>query len=182
MTAEEILARHERTLDGLRASLDAMPEALWTWRPEPGAWSPAEVYDHVDRIARLYSFARLEACLGGEGRPAGTRTLMGWCLLNAPALAGVFRHRRDFPETLRPRPLPRVEARAALEALRARARAAARRVASDPGRLRVEHVALGWLTARQWFAFAEIHSRHHLQGQLRRIQAAWVRRGGLPQA
>lgn len=181
MTVEEVLARHERTLDALRERLDLIPDALWAWRPAPGSWSPAEVYDHVDRIARLYSYPKLEACLRGEGHPGGSRTLMGWCLLNAPWLAGIFRHRRDFPEALRPLPLSKPEAARALDALRHRARRAAPLVAADPGASRVEHVALGWLTAPQWFHFAEIHTRHHLEGQLARIHRAWARHpGALP--
>ncbi len=173
MTVPEILACHERTLDALRARLEEMPEGMWGWRPEQGSWSPAEVYDHVDRIARLYSFAKLDECLTRGAARGGRRTFMGWCLLNAPWLAGIFRHRRDFPEGLRPVPVSRREAARALDALRVRARGAARRVAADPGARRVEHVALGWLTATQWFHFAEIHSRHHLEGQLARIRRAW---------
>lgn len=177
MTVQQMLARHERTLAALRVRLEEIPEPMWTWRPAPGAWCAAEVYDHVDRIARLYSFARLEACLSGEGRSGGSRSLMGWCLLTAPWLAGIFRHRRDFPAALAPAPISKEEARRNLEGLRARARAAARKVERDPGLRRLEHVALGWLTAAQWFAFAEIHSRHHLEGQLWRLRRAWARRG-----
>lgn len=181
MTVEQMLARHERTLEALRVRLEETPDSRWTWRPRPGAWCAAEIYDHVDRIARLYSFAKLEACLRGEGRPGGSRTLLGWCLLTAPWLAGSFRHRRDFPEALVPAPISKEEARRMIEGLRAKARAAARRLEGDPGRSRVEHVRLGWLTARQWYAFAEIHSRHHLEGQLARLRRAWSRMGrGLP--
>jgi hypothetical protein len=178
MTARRTLERHERTLGELRARLAEIPGPMWGWRPAPGAWSAAEVYDHIDRIARLYSFPQLEACLRGEGRRGGGRTLLGWCLLGAPWLAGVFRVRRDFPEAFVPAVLPQEEVAARLDGLLDLARGAAERVALDPGRLRVRHVSLGWLTAAQWFAFAEIHTRHHLEGQLARLQTAWERRAG----
>lgn len=178
MTARRTLERHERTLGELRARLDGIPGPMWGWRPAPGAWSASEVYDHIDRIARLYSFPQLEACLRGEGRRGGGRTLLGWSLLGAPWLAGFFRVRRDFPAALVPAFLPQAEAAARIDGLLDLARGAAKQVAGDPGRIRVRHVSLGWLTAAQWFAFAEIHTRHHLEGQLARLQTAWEGRAG----
>jgi hypothetical protein len=172
LTADHLLQRHEAVLDALEARLDALPEPLWTWRPEPGAWCAAEVFDHVDRIARLYSFARLEECLEGGGRTGGSRTALGWLVQMLPALAGAFRVRRDFPEALRPAVISREAARRQLTGLRALARDAAPRVAADQGKRRAKHVSLGWLTARQWYAFAAFHHRHHLEGQLARLEKA----------
>jgi hypothetical protein len=167
-----LLQRHEAVLDALQARLDALPEPLWTWRPEPGAWCAAEVYDHVHRIARLYSFPKLEACLEGAGRAGGSRTALGWLVMAVPPLAGAFKVRRDFPEELLPSKITQEAARLQLEELRALARQAAPRVGADPGLRRARHVSLGWLTAQQWYAFAAFHHRHHLEGQLARLLAA----------
>ncbi|MBK8727404.1 MAG: DinB family protein [Holophagaceae bacterium] len=133
MTARRTLERHERTLGELRARLAEIPGPMWGWRPAPGAWSAAEVYDHIDRIARLYSFPQLEASLRGEGRRGGGRTLLGWCLLGAPWLAGVFRVRRDFPEAFVPAIFPQEEAAARLDGLLDLARGAAGTGGPGPG-------------------------------------------------
>ena len=55
--------------------------------------------------------------------------------------------------------------------------ASLRGVAADaePG-LRRPHFALGFMNARQWYAFQEMHLRHHLR-QLARLDRWWDGRG-----
>lgn len=168
---KDILKLHCDTLAALEAQLEAIPDHRWHWRPAPEVWSAAEVYDHIGKIALLYSFPKLEACLQGKGESARRRSFMGWCLMTGPWLAGVFRHRREFPPELVPQGITKAQARAMLAELHQRAEQVAPKVKAAGRSLRVEHVRLGWLHARDWFAFAEIHSRHHLKGQLQRLMA-----------
>jgi hypothetical protein len=169
--SETLLCRHLVTLDALEGVLARIPEAGWTWRADEDSWCAAEIFDHVGRLATGYGFPRLEACLEGRGERGGRRTFAGWLLLSWPSLAGAFRLRQKFPPELRPQAASKAEAAAMLRELRRRAEATAPRLAAADPELRVKHVRLGWLNASQWFAFAEVHARHHLRGQLRRLLA-----------
>jgi hypothetical protein len=169
--SQDLLQRHIETLMALEEVLGSIDPYHWTWKPDAETWCAAEIFDHVGKIGLLYSFPKLEACLMGKGEPQRERTFLGWCLLNGPWLAGIFRHRRTFPPELVPQMITQPQALAVLQELRRRAEAFAPRVAKAGASLRVEHVRLGWLHARDWYAFAEIHTRHHLKGQLRRLMA-----------
>jgi hypothetical protein len=166
--SETLLRRHLATLEGLEAQLDRFSDAAWT-RPLPeGGWCAAEIYDHIGKITLRYAAPRIERCLGG-GAPGARRTLGGWLLRHASWIAGSFRLRQSFPPELQVRVLARAEARALLAELRMWSELTATRVATADPRVRVRHVRLGALNANEWFAFTELHARHHLKGQLRRL-------------
>ncbi len=170
MAIEDDLLRHRRTLDQLRALLEACPEEAWFRPPRPGAWSAAEVYDHIGRIAEGYAFPRLEQCLdGGSGAKGAGPGLLGRFVFWWRSIPGSWRIRAPFPKELLPQALTKEEARALLAHLRAKAEAYAPAVAAADPEARSRHFRLGWLNAAQWFQFVEIHHRHHLEGQLKRL-------------
>jgi hypothetical protein len=165
---DDLLHRHLATLDALEAAMARIPEARWAQAPAEGGWSAAEIFDHVGRLAMGYGFPRMEACLEGRGGP-GRRSLLGVLFLGAPWLAGTFRLRQRFPPELAARVISRAEAQSLLETLRGRTRAAWPRLREADPDCRVHHLRLGWLNAEEWFRFLELHARHHLKGQLRRL-------------
>lgn len=171
MTVQHDLQRHRATLGALEGLLDAFPDEAWTRAPAPGAWCPAEVYDHIGRIAEGYVLPRLRKCLSGQGQ-AGSRTLAGHLLLWMARIPGAWRIRAPFPPELLPKPITRDEARVLLSRLRTHAENLAPEVeAADPAQ-RARHFRLGWINAEEWYRFMEMHHRHHLEGQLRRLAAS----------
>lgn len=164
----ELLERHRGTLLSLKASLESIPEERWLSAPEPGAWCPAEVFDHIGRIADGYAFKHLERCLAGKG----TRTslgLIGRLVFLLGRIPGSWRIRAPFPPELLPTAISKDEARALLAHLGERAEAFAPLLeGADPDQ-RARHFRLGWLNAKEWYQFAEMHHRHHLEGQLVRL-------------
>lgn len=168
MSLARDLQKHHRTLDELVALIDRFDEAAWT-RPAPGGgWSPAQVYHHIQLVAEGFSFKHLETCLEGRGRIRGPRPWRGRLVM----WLGHFPRRRirvDFPPELMPQVLSKEEAREALAELRRRAEAAAARLPGADPRMSSQHFLLGWLRTGEWFRFAEMHHRHHLEGQLRRL-------------
>lgn len=168
---EDLLQRHLETLSAFEAALESIPPERWCWKPDEETWSAAEVFDHVGKIGLLYSYPKLEACLTGKGELLRNRSFLGWLLLGGPWLAGRFRLQRAFPPELVPQLITQVQAMTVLQELRRQAESYAPRVAQAGTSIRVKHVRLGWLHAQEWYSFAEIHTRHHLKGQLRRLMA-----------
>ncbi len=169
MNLSKDLRRHRATLRALRALISEFPDEAWAQAPQPDAWSPAQVYSHISIIAEGFSFKNLEACLDGSAQLGGRKYLLGRIILWTNVIRGSRRVRVDFPPELLPRSLNKSEARAAMDALEARAEAFAPRVASADLRFTSKHFLLGWMNAAEWFRFAEIHHRHHLEGQLHRL-------------
>ena len=168
MSLARDLRKHHRTLDALDELIGRFDDLAWI-RPAPdGGWSPAQVYHHIQLVAEGFSFPNLETCLRGEGRIRGRLPWPGRLVM---ALGRIPRRRIqvDFPPEMRPRALNREEARAALASLRTRAEDAARRLPGADPRQSARHFLLGWLRTAQWFRFVEMHHRHHLEGQLRRL-------------
>lgn len=163
-----ILHRHHATLAELARLLEGIPDAAWTAPPAPGAWAPAEVYDHLGKIADGYVGPRLADCLEGRGR-TGSPSLLGHLFLWMGSLPGALRVKAPFPPELLPKRLSKDEARALLSRLGTEAGSLAPRVAAADPAQRTRHFRLGWLNAEQWFAFLEMHHRHHLEGQLKRL-------------
>lgn len=162
------LRKHHRTLDALTGLIGRFDAAAWT-RPAPdGGWCPAQVYHHIQLVALGFSFKNLEICLTGQGRHRGHRPWIGRLVMTL----GRFPLRRikvDFPPELLPRAISREEAREAMAGLRAMAEDAARRLPDADPDQSAKHFLLGWLRGEEWFRFAEMHHRHHLRGQLRRL-------------
>ncbi len=169
MNLNNDLQRHHQTLDALRELIPEFGPEAWEHPGQAGGWSPAQVYSHIALIANEFSFKHLDACLAGEGPAEGRKSLLGFFVLGTNVIRASRRIRVDFPPELLPSfPSPE-EARRAMEGLLARAEATLAKVAAaDPAR-RSKHFLLGWMNAAEWFRFAEIHHRHHLEGQLQRL-------------
>ncbi len=169
MNLSKDLRRHRATLSALRALILEFSDDAWARAPQPGVWCPAQVYSHISIIATGFSFKNLEACLDGSGQVGGRVKLLGRLILWTNVIRGSRRIRVDFPPELLPLSITKEAAREAMDALAAKAEAFAPRVAAADLRFTAKHFLLGWMNAAQWFRFAEIHHRHHLEGQLHRL-------------
>ncbi len=172
MNLDRALQRHRATLGALRGLIPGFSAEAWERSSAPGEWSPAQVYGHIAIIAKGFSFKNLDACLAESGHLGGRKRWPGYMILWLNRLPGARRIKVEFPPELLPIAMSQGEAREAMDALEVRAEAYLSRVAAgDPSRT-AKHFLLGWMNAAEWFRFAEIHHRHHLEGQLTRLLAA----------
>lgn len=155
----------------LLAALEAVPGPLWTRRPDPDAWSVAEVLEHLHRvetgIARLVRRRLEEARAAGLGVETESDSLLG-----SLDRFGLAERRRlvTAPEPVRPKgALPPAEAVAALAASRRELRdAAAEGDGLALGAVQAPHALLGPLTLYQWLLFVGQHEARHA-AQIREI-------------
>jgi hypothetical protein len=172
MSIASDLRKHHHTLDALEAAIDGFGLTAWE-RPAPdGGWSPAQVYRHLQIVAEHYSFKNLETCLKGEGRLDGRRPFRTRLLFWLGRFPRGRRIKVEFPAEMLPEAVTQEEAHRIVASLRAQAEAYAARLPQADPRMSAKHFLLGWLRTREWFRFAEMHHRHHLEGQLQRLMKA----------
>ncbi|HJU84100.1 MAG TPA: DinB family protein [Holophagaceae bacterium] len=169
MSLARDLRRHHRTLDALEAALDRFDEAAWTRGAADGGWCPAQVYRHLQIVAEQFAFKHLETCLQGGGNPEGRMKFRGRLIFLLGRFPKGRRIKVEFPPDMVPEAVDKEAARRILASLRAQAEAFAARLPGADPRQRAKHFLLGWLGPRDWFRFIEMHHRHHLEGQLRRL-------------
>ncbi len=169
MSLARDLAKHHKTLDALEAAVDRFDAEAWLRSAPDGGWSPAQVYSHIQIVAEQFSFKNLETCLKGEGRLDGKRSFRARMVFWLGHFPKGRRIKVEFPPEMLPAALSKEEARRAMASLRAMAEAYAARLPQADPRMSAKHFLLGWLRTEEWFRFIEMHHRHHLEGQLRRL-------------
>jgi hypothetical protein len=166
-----LVAELEAGAARLHTALASVPDARWTARPAPGAWSAAEIVEHLilveQGIGRLLA-ERLPAAPDDpdpapEVMEARIRAVMG----NRAEI------RVTSPEPYAPTgrwPTP-AALREAMAATRAATLAFARTTTIPLRARRAPHPRLGPLDGVQWLVFTGAHADRHLE-QLREALAA----------
>lgn len=166
-TVADIFAANDEIRGRLVARAEGLDEAQQSFRAAEGAWSPAEIVEHLALIERRLTglFQVMLKKLESEG--AGTPPPMRPFSLDE--FAAQARQKFNAPDEARPRgaritdSLAQMrESRAALNALRPRVEAVDGASATYP------HPAFGPLNLYQWLAFVGAHEARHLR-QLERV-------------
>lgn len=169
----ELVSFIEGERRGVEAALAAVPERLRQRRPSAGAWSAAEVVDHLARVER--SVARVVDRRTARAREAGLGVET-----SAESVIGMLDHERiagpgklTAPELVRPSDgVDAADAMAALNESRLLLRAALKEVDGLAlGEVTQSHPTMGELNLYQWVLFVGLHERRHLR-QLRAL-AEW---------
>lgn len=149
---ERVERELERPDDELFVPLDAVSH-----------WSPAQHVDHVVRVNEaLVGTIRKLGCGFDDPRGRGGLTPLGVMMLT---LRWIPRGRGKVPDSVAPSPTPtREELSKALAGSRSSlAGLEALTAMIDGVRGRSPHFVFGRLTARQWLAYAHVHTHHHVK-------------------
>jgi hypothetical protein len=182
----DIYAANETVRQKLAARVENLSEAQQSFRPGEGAWSIAEIVDHlsiteqnmVQLIGMLLkkSESATAAANAGDGA-AGEQTSASAPPFRPFSLDSFIEQVKDVklnaPEQVRPGSgvtladaLVKLErTRAAIEAMRPRLEAANHGASTYP------HPAFGEFNAAQWLAFIGLHESRHLR-QIENLMAA----------
>ncbi|MCB0570777.1 MAG: DinB family protein [Phaeodactylibacter sp.] len=158
----ESLSAYEQALASLT------PEAL-VQQPAPDSWSMGQLYIHLLDDTMNFHLRLMEACLSPEAPREGEKSKAGEAVYQANAFADIrVKGRRTAENVPQPSGKAELEEKAAL--LRAAIGQAAGRLDLNPPSGKIEHPALGYLNATEWYQLIAIHFRHHLR-QKARIEA-----------
>lgn len=169
MSLERSLRGIDKCLMSYGQWLEEVSDEEFLRTPAEGVWSYAEVYAHIFR-SNMMCFSIIDRCAKGEGieypKP-----------LKLPYRIVLFF--RSFPPNMRFRvpekltymveKISRDEARQLVQDFRHGLKASAELAKKASPTQRLKHPRMGMMNAREWIAFIDTHTRHHLR-QLRRIR------------
>lgn len=153
-----------------RGRLARMDEELFITTPPIGGWSYAEVYSHIFD-ASLLSLMALNKAVSGEGEDKSTHLAVQLILL-----WGSFppAKRYEVPSRLagRVKKIGKMAAEQFITDFELQLAKNFPQVNGASSKSKVKHPRMGYLNAKQWLRFIEIHLKHHLK-QLERIEKSF---------
>jgi hypothetical protein len=168
------IGRHYKSIQKIAATyrkkLDGMDEEIFTNTPPIGGWSFSEVYAHIFDSS-LLSLMALQKAAKGEGEDKTTHLAVHailWFGLLPPG------KKYKVPARLADR-VKKINTFAAQQFITDFELQLAKLfplLASANIKSKVKHPRLGYLDAKQWIRFIEIHLNHHLK-QIARIEKSF---------
>lgn len=159
---ETAIAENRKALDEFVAAARAVPAARWQTPRADGAWSPAQIVEH---LAVTFEFNR--KVVAGTAPPLplllrAIRPLLRRMVITNTVKAGRFTRKGRTPAFLKPSASP-----PDIETVVARLNAAVTGLEGDlrsrhpEARHTVAHPAFGSIATHEWIRVQAIHLRHH---------------------
>ncbi|TMV50992.1 DinB family protein [Paenibacillus mesophilus] len=173
MDTKQTLERFEEIVSLYRQQLDRYEMDQLTRTPEVGEWSLGQVYVHLIQTTMRMQLRQIEACRENGGPASGTvgeKTEPGKAVFDLGAFPPI-RIRVAASDAYTPRqPESKEQLVDGLNEVVRRMREVEPSLEGIPAENTAPHPRLGKLNAKEWFALAEMHFRHHLR-QKERLDA-----------
>jgi len=170
MTAAKVKASVHQVVDAYKSKLLHYPEDIFQTTPPISGWSYSEVYSHIFDSSLLSLIAFANAANGkGENKPTH---FMVKLILLLGALPPAQKYK--VPKRLEER-VKKISKTEALDFILEFEKAFDDNyalLAHAKANSKTKHPRLGYLNAKQWLRFIEIHLKHHLK-QLERIEKSF---------
>ena len=167
MSIEKIYQSTLKTAEAYRKKLESFNLANFHLEPPIGGWSYSEVYSHIFDSS-LLSLMALNNCINGEGKAKPTAFIVKLILFFGSLPPG---KKYKAPSKIAAR-VKKINAAAAQQFITdfelQLAQLYPRMQNADP-KMKTKHPVIGYLNAKQWLRFIEIHLKHHYK-QLLRIE------------
>ena len=170
MTAAKIKASIHKIIDAYKTKLFNYPDSIFQSTPPIAGWSYSEVYSHIFD-ASLLSIIAMEHAANGKGENKPTHFIVKMILLLG-ALPPAKKYK--VPKRLADR-VKKISKTEALDFILEFEKALEDNyplIADAKPDCKTKHPRLGYLNAKQWLRFIEIHLKHHLK-QLERIEKSF---------
>ncbi len=169
MNIETIKLSINQAVDVYRNKMMAYEET-YQITPPIGGWSYSEVYSHI-LDSSLLSLMALRYCLSDQAENQKTAFKVKVMLFLGFLPPGKFKVPKKLLE--RVKKINQEEALAFINQFEQELESTYRLVSKADQHLKIKHPRLGYLNAKQWLRFTEIHLKHHLK-QLKRIDRAFT--------
>jgi len=159
-----------KTVAAYKAKLATMGEEDFTLTPPIGGWSYSEVYSHIFD-ASLLSLIALNNCVKGEGESRPTHLMVKLILFWGSLPPG---KKYEVPKRLveRVKKISPMAAQQFITDFELQLTKIYPTLKNAELTIKTKHPRLGYLNAKQWLRFIEIHLNHHLK-QLARIEKSF---------
>ena len=172
MTSAKIKKSLHIIIDAYKSKLSHYGDDIFQQTPPINGWSYGEVYSHIFD-ASLLSLIAMENCIKGKGESHKTHFAVKLILF-----FGAFPPAKKYkvPKRLEDR-VKKISKIEALDFILEFEKSLDNLYPSVEGadqKIKTKHPRLGYLNAKQWLRFIEIHLKHHLK-QLIRIDQSFQR-------
>lgn len=170
MNAAKIKASIHHIVNAYKMKLSSYPDEIFQIIPPVNGWSYSEVYSHIFDSS-LLSLIALENCIKGKGENKPTHFVVKLILLLG-SLPPAKKY--EVPKRLIER-VKKISKTEALDFILEFEKALEHAYPGINGANKYcknKHPRLGFLNAKQWLRFIEIHLKHHLK-QLVRIEQSF---------
>ncbi|MCX2582817.1 DinB family protein [Pedobacter sp. MR22-3] len=152
------------------SKLSSYTDDIFQLTPPISGWSYSEVYAHIFD-ASLLSLIAMDNSITGKGKKQATHFMVKLILLLG-SLPPAKKY--EAPKILadRVRKISKTEAMDFIMEFETALEKYYPKIATADLQLKTKHPRLGYLNAKQWFRFIEIHLKHHLK-QLERIEKSF---------
>jgi hypothetical protein len=148
--------------------LSNVSEELFTQNPSDGEWSYSETFSHIFQ-SNLASLIAVEKCFLGTATLCRKKTSWAvWAVLFLGRLPP-GKHKAPVRIASMVKMINREEAANLIAKFKGRLNDLKKKVERADKYQKIQHPRLGFLNAKQWLRFIEIHTRHHTH-QLKRIE------------
>jgi len=170
MTAAKIKASIHKIVDAYKSKLSHYSEDIFQITPPISGWSYSEVYSHIFDSS-LLSLIALERAASGKGENKPTHFIVKLILV-----LGTLPPAKQYkvPKRLADR-VKKISKTEALDFILEFEKGLDDNypvIAHAKANCKTKHPRLGYLNAKQWLRFIEIHLKHHLK-QLERIEKSF---------
>ncbi|WP_316802180.1 DinB family protein [Pedobacter nototheniae] len=174
MNIAKVNSSIQKIVDAYKAKLSVYSEEVYQTTPPINGWSYSEVYSHIFDSS-LLSIMALQHCLTNKGEDKPTAFAVKVILF-----LGFLPPAKKYkvPKRLmdRVKKISKAEAFDFIHQFEKELAAVYGSIANSNNSSKTKHPRLGYLNAKQWFRFIEIHLKHHLK-QLGRIEKSFQDQG-----
>lgn len=171
MNAAKIKVSLHQIVAAYKAKLSSYPNEIFQLTPPINGWSYSEVYSHIFDASLLSLIALVNSASGkGENKPTHFIVKLILLLGSLPPAK-----KYKVPKRLieRVKKISKTEAMDFILEFEKALENAYPLIATANKTLKTKHPRLGYLNAKQWLRFIEIHLKHHLK-QLERIEKSFL--------
>lgn len=169
MMVSKVNTSIHQIVDAYKAKLLHYNEAVFQTTPPIAGWSYSEVFAHIFDSSIL-SVMALENCINGKGEDQKTFFTVKLILL----WGALPPQKYKVPKRLidRVKKMTKTEAMRLIHQFENALNKAYPNISKAASNQKTKHPRLGYLNAKQWLRFIEIHLKHHLK-QLNRIEKSF---------
>ncbi|MBW7475150.1 DinB family protein [Paenibacillus oenotherae] len=132
-------------------------------KPDAEQWSLGQLYNHLIHAALSMQVRSIEACAAAEEEQPLGKTEAGEGIFQLGDIPPVKIKVPGSPEYTPHNPQSKEELEKGLAAVEENYRKWSGAIADINPNCKVEHFALGWMNAQEWYSFMPMHFRHHLR-------------------
>lgn len=170
MKVEKVYHSVLNITENYRQALDQLSAVNFQTEPPIGSWSYSEVYSHIFDSS-LLSLMALNNCIQGNGEQKPTAFVVKLILFWGSLPPG--RNYKAPPKiAVRVKKISTAAAQQFITDFELQLMQIYPKIKDADPKIKVKHPVLGYLNAKQWLRFIEIHLKHHLK-QLKRIENSY---------